>query len=269
MRDDRTFVLDGKRTWLQRGATMVSVMLLTVSVLTVALLIVRASTRQVVEAGASVARERALMVAQGAIDLATARYRAQLRDEPDAMTGHLAGDPDNKQADESLCVDPHLDCIPGAGGAPSTGQRNTALTGNSDCAGRPCMRPGAIVKLPDAAGGDVLWADIPMANLITGGDSEARVSVWIRNNTADALNGAEGDIGSWVVDRDQRVVLTAMATLRHTSVAVEQELILGPGSSAPIWSMPTPDEGYGVGHNNDNAAVEVCQDNYLTAEVSG
>ncbi|TPV94090.1 MAG: hypothetical protein B7733_17150 [Myxococcales bacterium FL481] len=244
---------------------MISVMLLTVSLLTVALLIVRASTRQVVEAGASVTRARALMVAQGALELATARYRHQLRGEPEALHRHLAGHVDNKQSDESMCIEPHLDCIPGAGGAPATGQRNAVLTGNSDCAGRPCMRPGAVVKLPDARGSDVLWADIPMASLLAGGDSQARVTVWIRNNTADALAGPDGEAGGWTVDRDHRVVLTALATLRTTSVAVEQELLLVPGGGASTWVMPTPDEGVGADHNNDHAAVEVCRANYLTA----
>ncbi|MEE9386650.1 MAG: hypothetical protein V3V08_24815 [Nannocystaceae bacterium] len=253
----------------QRGATMVSVMLLTVSLLTVAMLVIRASTREVTEAGALVARERAMMVAQGAIDLATARYRAELRVDRDAMNAHLAGSPDNKQTDLNLCTQAHLDCIPGDGDVPRTGQRNTALTGNSACGGRPCMRPGAIVELPDSSGGDVLWADMPMASLMASGDSEARVTVWVRNNTSDALGGTDTEPGSWIVDRDRRVVLTAMATIRGTMVAIEQEMILGPGDSQPIWQMPTPDEGYGVGHNNDNTAIEVCVENFLTADVAG
>ena len=57
----------------QRGATMVSVMLLTVSLLTVGVLVMSSAQREVTEAGALVARERAVMVAQGAIDLAAAR----------------------------------------------------------------------------------------------------------------------------------------------------------------------------------------------------
>ena len=43
----------------QRGATMVSVMLLTVSLMTLGLLVVRSSVREVTQAGQLVARERA------------------------------------------------------------------------------------------------------------------------------------------------------------------------------------------------------------------
>ncbi len=68
--------------------------------------------------------------------------------------------------------------------------------------------------------------------------------------------------GNVVVTPDGRVVLTAMATLRNTTVTIEQELIVRPGQNATPWQMQTPDLAYGGGHNNDNASVDVCRANY-------
>jgi hypothetical protein len=248
----------------QRGATMVSVMLLTVSLLTVAVLVVRSANREVAQANAVVARERALLAAQATIELGAAQYRLAMVNSPQGvLDSALAGY--NPSGDPTLCSSVHLDCIPGGGGdpnAPATGQRNRHLTGKSDCAGRPCMRQGAVARLADSQGGLIDWSQVPLRDLIQGGDPEVRVSLWIRNNTADVLDGGVGG-GSWIDDDDGRVVLTAMAVLRNTTVAIEQEFVIGPPSSAASWSMTTPDTGYGAGHNNDNVIAEVCQQNYL------
>ena len=247
----------------QRGATMVSVMLLTASMMTVAVLIVRSSTRQLAQSSATVSRERALMVAQAGVDLATARMRAQLRTDPNVLDTQIGGNEDNAQSSAGGCYDATRDCIPGQGEMPATGQRNTALTSLSDCGGRPCMRPGAVVRLPDTDGDDVYWADVPMADLLEGSDAEARLTVWIRNNTADAIGSGSG---SWTEDSDNRVVLTALATIRNTQVAIEQEMMLAPSGTAGVWAMESPDEGYGGGHNNDSTSAEVCKANYMGAD---
>ena len=246
-----------------RGATMVSVMLLTVSLLTVAVLVVRSSNREIQQANAMVARERALLAAQATIELGAAQFRlAMIQDDEGVLDAALAGY--NPAGDPTVCSSVHQDCIPGGGGdpnVPATGQRNRYVTGKSDCAGRPCMRQGALVRMSDSQGGLVDWSQVPLRDLIEGGDPEVRVSLWIRNNTSDVLDGGGG--GSWIDDDDGRVVLTAMATLRNTTVAVEQEFVIGPPTSAQPWSMTTPDTGYGAGHNNDNVIAEVCAQNYL------
>lgn len=247
----------------QRGATMVSVMLLTVSLLTVAVLVVRSSQREVQQANAMVARERALMAAQAAIELGAAQYRQAMEIDP-TTTLDLALAGYNPSGDPTVCSSVDQDCIPGGGGDPSvpaTGQRNRYVTGKSDCAGRPCMRQGAIARLADSQGVIVDWSQVPMRDILVGGDPEVRVSLWVRNNSADALDQSGG--ASWIDDQDGRVVLTAMATLRNTTVAVEQEFVIGPPTSAAPWSMTTPDTGYGAGHNNDNTIADVCQQNYL------
>ncbi|NJK31870.1 MAG: hypothetical protein HC927_05320 [Deltaproteobacteria bacterium] len=117
------------------------------------------------------------------------------------------------------------------------------------------------MRLPDSQGSLVDWTNVPMRDLIESGDPEARVSLWVRNNSADALDG-EGE-GSWTNDEDGKVVLTAMATIRNTTIAVEQEFVIGPPQGVQAWSMSTPDTGYGAGHNNDNTIAEVCVQNYL------
>jgi hypothetical protein len=88
------------------------------------------------------------------------------------------------------------------------------------------------------------------------------VSLWIRNNAADAIDSSSGS-GSWTNDSDGRVVLTAMATVRNTTIAIEQEFALAPGSAQKAWSMASPDVGYGGGHNNDNVMADVCLENFL------
>jgi hypothetical protein len=159
------------------------------------------------------------------------------------------------------------DCIPGGNGdssVPGTGQKNRWVTGKSDCAGRPCMRQGAIAFLPNAEFVPTNWVQVPLRELLDGGDSEARVSLWIRNNAADAMDSGSG--GSWTADTDGRVVLTAMATIRNTTIAVEQEIRLTPADAKNSWSMASPDVGYGGGHNNDNVMADVCVENFLGYE---
>ncbi|MCA9707962.1 MAG: hypothetical protein KDK70_19070 [Myxococcales bacterium] len=239
---------------------MVSVMMLTVSLMTVGLLVVRSSVREVTQAGQLVARERALMAAQATLDLAAARYVTADRDVVNAaLAGTLPQGAD--------CSDPCSDCIPDATTI-VTGQRNDLLAGGEQvsCGGRPCMRQGAVVQLPAQSGAVTDWCDVPMRDLVGGGDPEARVSIWIRNNTADALSSTRA-APSWIEDADGRVVFTAMATVRNTTVAIEQEMLLS-NLAGPTALLPqSPDEGYGGGHNNDNSAVSVCVDDFVTAEA--
>lgn len=242
----------------QRGATMVSVMLLSVSLMTVGLLVVRSSVREVEQAGQLVARERALMAAQAAADLAAAQY---LRLDGATLDAALVG----YNAQGGTCTDPCLDCIPDPA-VIVTGQRNELLAGGNavGCGGRPCMRQGAVSFLADSNGAAQNWCALPLRDLVPGGDAEARVSVWVRNNSADAL-GSNGS-ASWTDDGDGRVVVTAMATVRNTTVTVEQELVLSVGAGAAVLQPQSADEGYGGGHNNDNSAVSVCASEYVAAE---
>lgn len=235
---------------------MVSVMLLTVSLLTLGLLVVRSSSREVTQAGQLVARERALMAAQASLDLAAAQYvRMNNADLDVALAGTLP--------QGNSCSDPCRDCIPDATNI-VTGQRNEILAGATvSCGGRPCMRQGAVALLRDESAADVHWCDVPLRQLIENGDAEARVSVWVRNNTADSLG--ENSVTSWIDDDDGRVVLTAMATVRNTTVAVEREMLLALGNDPSALLPQSPDEGYGGGHNNDNSAVSVCVDDYVDA----
>jgi len=253
----------------KRGATMVSVMLLTLSMLTVATLVVRSSSRQAVQAGANVAREKAMMAAQSAVDLAAAHYRRQVVEQPPSdnsvLSNALMGY--NPPTDPSSCTT-GWDCVPGMGSqVPMTGQRNHMIGRQlSDCSGRPCMRPGSIVRLPAAGGALTDWSNVPMSEVLLNGDPEAIISVWIRNNTSEAL-GSGNQSGSWVADRDKRVVITAMATVRNTTVAIEQEYFIKPVGGATPLVPPTPDDGYGGGHHGDNTAVVVCEENYAGANL--
>jgi hypothetical protein len=243
---------------------MVSVMLLTVSLMTVAVLVVRSSNREVSQANAVVARERALMAAQAAIELGAAQLRQEINTAGSAqlvVNQALVGY--NNPGDQSVCSSVFEDCIPGGNGAnqvPGTGQKNRWVTGKSDCAGRPCMRQGAIAFLPNAEGVAINWVQVPLRDLLAGADSEARVSLWLRNNAADAIDSSGG---SWTTDTDGRVVLTGVATVRNTTIAIEQEIALTPGTQQQAWSMSSPDVGYGGGHNNDNVMADVCVENFL------
>jgi len=252
--------LYGARRSRQRGATMVSVMLLTVSLMTLGLLVVRSSVREVTQAGQLVARERALMAAQAALDLATAQYVDM---GPASVDSALVG----TLPQGATCTDPCGDCIPDAT-VIATGQRNDVLSGaNVSCGGRPCMRQGAVSMLRDASGATTHWCDVPLRDLLPAGDPEARVSTWVRNNSGDALGGSTG-VGSWIDDEDGRVVLTAMASVRGATVAIEQEVLLSFGSGPQAMLPQSPDEGYGGGHNNDNSAVSVCVGDYVAAAAN-
>jgi hypothetical protein len=242
----------------QRGVTMVSVLLLTVSLLTIGLLAIKSSVREVNQAGQLVARERAMMVAQAAVDLATARLR-ELDDAglDGALAGSYPGD----------CSNPCEDCIPGTGaGALITGRRNEVISGSGlSCGGRPCMRPGSLAELPvgvGTAGTEVRWCKLPFRSIVPEGDAEAYVSVWVRNNAADVL-GEDGS-GSWTDDSDSMVTVTAQVEIRNTVVAVEQEVRLQ-GVDATRNQVQSADEGYGGGHNNDNSSVATCTDDFQSA----
>jgi len=240
---------------------MVSVMLLTISLMTVAILVVKSASREMTETNAHVARERALMAAHASADLAIAQIRADIEA--------------NTAADVSAVVDPLLvgtagskdcsqkpstgDCIPGAGAGNPTGQRYAELNNRSDCGGMPCMRPGAVVQLDLPIGPAQRWVDLPLRTLLPGSDPEAVVTVWLRNNALDALD--TGGSGDWRVDSDARVVVTASATVRHTTVVVEKEIMFGGGNAPAPAPQRTADEGYGGGHNNDNSSVSVCATN--------
>lgn len=261
-----------------RGATMVSVMLVSVSMLTVATLALRASHRDSRRAKVGVAREQALMAAHASVELAAAHYRRRLfhPQNPDAQALSSALVGSNPPSDPRWCTRdlskgaPDSDCIPGVGeGSPRTGQRNSTLNpGHSDCAGRPCMRPGAIAMLPEVGESTpVAWSGIPLDAVVSGGDPQAVVTVWIRNNSSEALGA--GGTGSWIVDKDKRVVLTGMARVRNSTVTIEQEYYFLPRDGATSQSPPTPDEGYGGGHNGDNAAVAVCREDYAEVEDMG
>lgn len=254
-------LISSSRFAAQRGATMVSVMLLSVSLMTVGLLVVRSSVREVEQAGQLVARERALMAAQAAVDLATAQYIRQDGDELDlALAGYAPG-----QGQGGACSDPCMDCIPDPTGI-ATGQRNEVLALGSTvaCGGRPCMRQGALAFLNDSLGNTSSWCQLPLRDLVPGGDSEANVSVWVRNNSSDAL-GSTGS-GEWTNDGDGRVVVTAMASVRNSTVTIERELVLSTGTGAQVLQPQSADEGYGGGHNNDNSAVSVCSSEFVTAQ---
>lgn len=244
----------------QRGATMVSVMLLTVSLMTVGLLAVRSSVREVTHAGQLVARERALVAAEAALDLARAQYLAMDETELNAALQGYA-------PQVGTCADPCGDCIPDATIA-VTGRRNDLVVGaDVSCGGRPCMRQGAVANLRDATAATSAWCEQPLRDLDTRGDPEARVTVWVRNNNADALGGGITSSGSWIDDNDGRVVITAMAQVRNTAVAIEQEVLLSFGGGPTALLPQSPDEGYGGGHNNDNSAVSVCTEDYTEATL--
>lgn len=237
----------------QRGVTMISVMMLTVSLLTLGLLAVRSSVREVTHAGQLVARERAAMAAQAAVDLAAARYMGM-------ATTNLNGALQGFNPGGSTCSNPCDDCIPG--GNRITGRRNDTLAGQAvGCGGRPCMRQGAVARLPDTSAASLDWCDVPLRDLVAGADAEARVTLWVRNNTSDALGPAGS--ASWVTDGDGRVVLTAMATVRNTTITVEKEVQLQASQRATPAAQRSPDEGYGGGHNNDNTSVSLCTEEYV------
>ncbi len=267
---DRKFRKSDRRR--ERGATLVSVSLLSVALVSASLLLVRQANRSATESGVVVARERALMAAQASAELATAYYRELAEADTTYMSQALTGS--YPASDPTKCVDIARDCIPGGfgtsktAGVPATGMRAHDLTGRSDCAGRVCMRPGALTVLPNNSGTAIIpWREVPMNTILTNGDPEARVTVWVRNNAAEALGdsnpagggGTAHGTGSWILDEDQRFVVTAMAEVHGVQVTVEQEVAFDSPDAQQVWQMASPDLGYGGGHNNDNVAVETCE----------
>lgn len=253
----------------QRGSAMVSVMLLLVALMTVGLLVVQSANRELSESGSIVARERATMSAHAALQLAGALFRQQIAADPGNVETLLATALTGTGGSKD-CSDASGDCIPTFGATENpTGFRARAVSAKSDCSGMPCMRPGAVVVLPDAGNTDIRWVDVPLNSLLAGADSEAMVSVWVRNNLADVFNPSNANAVSaetaWLNDGDRRVVLTASARVRNATVVIEQEVALAPLSGVQAWNLATPDEGYGGGHNNDNASVSVCSDDYAAA----
>lgn len=239
----------------ERGATLISTLMLVVALSTVALLGMRTTMRETQSTGGLVARERALMAAQAAADLAAAQYR----DDTSTVSSSLVG------YGSRSCSDPCGDCIPGDATTRgnTSGFRNHILSDGAkvDCNGRPCMRQGAVVNLaPTGAATPFAWCNTPMRDLVSAGDPEANVTVWIRNNAADALSG----VGTWEQDTDGRFVVTASAVVRGVSVTVEQEILVISTDGSSVYGMTSPDLGYGSGHNNDNAAVSVCRDNSVS-----
>lgn len=243
----------------QRGATMVSVSLLSVAMVSASLLLVRQANRSATESGVVVARERALLAAQAGAELATAYYRERQENDQTAVTTAITGI--RPASDPDRCESRLEDCIPGLSGtnAPTTGIRQHDTTLKQDCAGRLCMRPGAIAVLPDATGGaDVLWVQIPLSELVLGGDDQALVSVWVRNNAGEALDS--NDATNWVTDEDGHLVITASAEVFGAQATVEKTVALVPVDGNKVWQMASPDLAYGGGHNNDNVAVETCSE---------
>jgi hypothetical protein len=93
---------------------MVSVLLLTVSLMTVAVLVVRSSHREVSQANALVARERGLMAAQAAIELGAAQLRLAINQggSSTVVINHALTGYNNAGAQDS-CTSAFEDCIPG------------------------------------------------------------------------------------------------------------------------------------------------------------
>ena len=62
--------------------------------------------------------------------------------------------------------------------------------------------------------------------------------------------------------------MTAQARVRHTVVTIEQEIALSVNGGLQVLQPQSADEGYGGGHNNDNSAVSVCTDDYVSGTAS-
>lgn len=193
----------------QRGATLVSVLLLLLALATLALLSVRSSTRQLQSAGASVARERAWNSASAAVALA--RVHLSTLDAA-ALDGQLSG----SRPQGPNCNDPCRDCLPRGVELAVDTQEPT-----STCLAPPCVRPGALVHLPDASTTSVHWCQTPLRQLVTAGDADAQVSVWVRNDRAEGLDAA-----GWRHDANRTLVLTAVATVLGVRVVVQEQVEL-------------------------------------------
>ncbi|MCA9649361.1 MAG: hypothetical protein KC501_05600 [Myxococcales bacterium] len=193
----------------ERGATVVSVLLLVLALSTLGLLSLRSSGRELRAAGAQVARERARVAASAGIALAWVRLESLGPGQLDAV---LAG----SRPQGPSCGDPCRDCIP-VGAELLADDPPAAGT----CLAPPCSRPGAVARLPDRDDARAHWCELPLRQLVDGGDADARLSVWIRNDTADALDG-----GGWRHDEDGRVVITAVAEVHGTRVIQRETVVL-------------------------------------------
>lgn len=193
----------------QRGATLVSVLLLVLALGTLGLLGLRSSARELRGAGAQVARERAWHSAHAVLALAQVRLGELSLGRRNAV---LAGNRPQGPA----CPDPCRDCPP-TGRTVVSDDPGSAGT----CTSEPCLRPGAVARLPDRDGSTVHWCRIPLRQLLEDADTDATVSLWVRNDTADALDG-----GGWTNEQNDRVVITAIAEVRGSRVVVRESVTL-------------------------------------------
>ncbi|MEM7157156.1 MAG: hypothetical protein AAF799_30165 [Myxococcota bacterium] len=187
-----------------RGATLISVLLVVLALAAIAVLSVRSASREIRGASAQVQRERARDSAAAAWALASARVQALSPTQLDAV---LAG----SRPQASDCPDTCRDCLP------QGMEWTTSKLGTTGiCTGRLCARPGAVAQLPDASGTATHWCDMPLRQLLPDSEADTRVSVWIRNDIPDALDG-----GGWRRDDNREVVLTAIAQVGGVQ-AIEQ-----------------------------------------------
>ncbi|MCH9685942.1 MAG: hypothetical protein K0V04_31195 [Deltaproteobacteria bacterium] len=200
----------------QRGATLTSVMLLLIALVTAGLLGVRSARRELDQSGAAVARERARNAIRAVVGLTQARLEVLAPARLDTM---LAG----RHPQGPGCDDRCRDCLP-------TGARWVAAIDDvpGSCVTPPCSRPGAVVDLPDGSGARVPWCDVPLRQLLPNADPEARVWVWVRNDTADGLDG-----GGWSRDQNRSVVVTARTQLRGTTLVARETVPLRTVSARP------------------------------------
>lgn len=194
----------------ERGLTLPGVMLSIVALLGLGLLGLRSAARELQWSGQLVARERAEEAARSVLELAVARLRALPPAQRDArLVGSRPQGPE--------CGDPCGDCVPQ--GAEVVVPLRVAWPA---CSMEPCVRAGAVAVLLDHHGSTTAWCDVPLRELVPGGDVEARVSVWLRNDDAERL----AEPGGWSHDEDGRVVITATAELRGATVVAREEVRL-------------------------------------------
>lgn len=202
----------------ERGMTLPGVMMSIVALLGLGLLGLRSTTRELRWSGQLVARERAKAAARSALELAAARLRALPAAQRDAR---LAG----SRPQGPACSDPCRDCVPQ--GAEVVVPLRVAWP---SCRAEPCVRAGAVAVLLDRHGSTTAWCDVPLRELVPAGDVDARVSVWLRNDAAEGLADAEGPSGGpsggWSHDHDGRVVITATAEVRGTTIVTHEEVQL-------------------------------------------
>ena len=199
------------RSHLTRGATLISVLLVVLALLVIAVLSVRSASREIRGASAQVQRERARDSAEAAWGLASARVQALSVAELDAV---LAGS--RPQAPD--CPDVCRDCLP-----QGLEWTTTKLGRTGVCTNTLCARPGAVARLPDASGAAAHWCDMPLRQLLPSGETDTRISVWVRNDIPDALDG-----GGWRRDDDREVVITAIAEVGGVQAIEQARVDMGP-----------------------------------------